>query len=205
MEGEAIYFNTSRLEEGGFSSSTPSALLLPSSLPSIQQMRFYFRQYLHHGGGELKRRLLAEAEKHDNCLLHVDLSDLKSYQHHIEEADLKCVDTPYCKKRQHAAPPDFAHQLVKVKCPKLSLSLCLFLSLCVPSSLSVSRSSLSFVASVPFWLSGRRGVDEELKQRGKKAHTGRKRGSFLEEERRRPACIGPLFGVECIIVVSMLS
>ncbi|PHJ21246.1 dna replication licensing factor mcm5, partial [Cystoisospora suis] len=113
MEGEPIYFNTSRLEEGGFSSSTPSALLLPSSLPSIQQMKFYFRQYLHHGGGELKRRLLAEAEKNDSCLLHVDLSDLKSYQHHIEEADLKCVDTPYCKKRQHAAPPDFAHQLVK--------------------------------------------------------------------------------------------
>lgn len=131
MEGEPIYFNTSRLEEGGFSSSTPSALLLPSSLPSIQQMKFYFRQYLHHGGGELKRRLLAEAEKNDSCLLHVDLSDLKSYQHHIEEADLKCVDTPYCKKRQHAAPPDFAHQLVKVNV-SLSLSppLFLYLSVC---------------------------------------------------------------------------
>ncbi|PFH32841.1 putative DNA replication licensing factor MCM5 [Besnoitia besnoiti] len=112
MEEETIYFNTSRLEEGGFSSASPSALMLPSSLPSVQQMKFNFRQYLHHGGGELKRHLLAEAEKTEKCLLHVDLNDLKVFQHHVADADLKCVSTPYCKKKHHAAPPDFARQLV---------------------------------------------------------------------------------------------
>ncbi|EPR56660.1 putative DNA replication licensing factor MCM5 [Toxoplasma gondii TgCatPRC2] len=112
MEETPVYFNTSRLEEGGFSSSSPSALMLPSSLPSVQQMKFNFRQYLNHGGAELKRRLLAHAEKNERCLLHVDLNDLKVYQHHVSEADLKCVDTPYCKKKHHAAPPDFARQLV---------------------------------------------------------------------------------------------
>ncbi|CDJ47682.1 DNA replication licensing factor, putative [Eimeria brunetti] len=109
FEGERVYYSNTRSDPHGFEADDGG----PDSLPSLKQARLFFEQYLHHGSGALRRKLLAEAEKSTKCLLELDLFDLIEYQHRVQPADLECVNTPLCARDRHRAPPDFAHRLAR--------------------------------------------------------------------------------------------
>lgn len=109
FEGERVYYSNNRSDPHGFEAEDGG----PDSLPSLKQARLFFEQYLHHGSGALRRKLLAEAEKNTKCLLELDLFDLIEYQHRVQPADLECVNTPLCGRDRHRAPPDFAHRLAR--------------------------------------------------------------------------------------------
>ncbi|OEH77951.1 DNA replication licensing factor MCM5 [Cyclospora cayetanensis] len=109
FEGERVFYSNNRSDPHGFEAEEGG----PASLPSLKQARLFFEQYLHHGSGALRRKLLAEAEKSSKCLLELDLFDLIEYQHRVQPADLECVNTPLCGRDRHRAPPDFAHRLAR--------------------------------------------------------------------------------------------
>lgn len=109
FEGGHVYFSKNRSDPHGFEAEDGTA----NSLPSLKQARLFFEQYLHHGSGELKRRLLAEVERSSKCLLELDLADLMEYQHRVQPADLQCVSTPFCERQSHRAPQDFAQRLAR--------------------------------------------------------------------------------------------
>ncbi|KAL8436130.1 hypothetical protein ACSSS7_001944 [Eimeria intestinalis] len=110
FEGERVFFSNNRSDPQGFEADELGG---PGSLPSLKQARLFFEQYVHHGSAVLRRRLLAEVERSNRCLLELDLSDLIEYQHRVQPADLECINTPLCARDRHRAPPDFAQRLVR--------------------------------------------------------------------------------------------
>lgn len=109
FDGERVFYSNNRTDPHGFEVEDNG----PDSLPSLKQARLFFEQYVHHGSAALKRKLLAEVERHSRCLLELDLSDMLQYQHRVQAADLECINTPLCPRDRHRAPPDFAQRLAR--------------------------------------------------------------------------------------------